>query len=241
MACYEAIEEHQLLESLYSFQQQRQQQVEQQQQQQQPGQKVSACVWAGMIECRFDRSGSGVLPAVPLPCCARPITTRYRDACSPLTPTSPTHRPPSKPPKTRHTTQGPGINLAAASKLLAPHAGSGRTVRLLGGGLFDLEKGLKPQSGAADAGGGGGEGEPMLSVASPFVRLRDGRIVPLRTLNEEQGDFVCLTHIPAPQEEDNPSLRLGRVLPYLRSLMPTFLSDLRCVLRAYVCVCVSVT
>ncbi len=70
----------------------------------------------------------------------------------------------------------------------------------------------------------------MLEVASPFVRLRDGRIVPLRTLNEEQGDFVCLTHLPAQHEEDNPDLRLRRVLPYLKSLMPTFLTTMRCVL-----------
>lgn len=122
------------------------------------------------------------------------------------------------------------------NKALGPLAGSGRTVRLLGGSLFDLEKGqggLGP-NGKGGSSGGGREGEPVLEVASPFVRLRDGRIVPLRTLNEEQGDFVCLTHLPPPLEEGNPDLRFNRVLPYLKSLMPTVLSTLRCVDRCWV-------
>ena len=126
----------------------------------------------------------------------------------------------------------PVINLEKVARLLGPTAGSGRTVRLLGGGLFDLEKGMNggsTKTGCKSQDGGAGEGEPMLGVASPFVRLRDGRIVPLRTLNEEQGDFVCLTHFPKPQEEDNPNLRLARVVPYIRSLMPTFLTRMRCV------------
>lgn len=147
---------------------------------------------------------------------------------------SPPPRPRSTddPPKSPYPTQGPGINLEKVARLLGPTAGSGRTVRLLGGGLFDLEKGMNggsTKTGCKSQDGGAGEGEPMLGVASPFVRLRDGRIVPLRTLNEEQGDFVCLTHFPKPQEEDNPNLRLARVLPYIRGLMPTFLTRMRCV------------
>lgn len=43
MACYQAIEEQELLESLYSFQQQRQQQEEAQKKRQQDGQKVRTC------------------------------------------------------------------------------------------------------------------------------------------------------------------------------------------------------
>lgn len=230
LPCYEPIEEHELLDQLYSFQRQRQQQLEREKQRNQPGQKV--------MEWR----GSFLRVSVFWAWWARARVCVRLCACVPFPPPPKINRSHTPHSQTPCQKQGPGLNLVAASRaMMAPSAGSGRTIRLLGGGLFDLDKGRAGANALSDKSGNNGEGEPMLGVTSPFVRLRDGRIVPLRTLNEEQGDFVCLTHFPAPHEEDNPNLRFNRVLPYLKSLMPTFLTTFRCVLwecvYIYVCVC----